>query len=604
MIPATTDDERKEAFRLYNEGQHQESLALCNRLLETARDPAVEILAATNLFSLGKLEDAEVYFRDLARRMPESSHIHSYLAKVLERGGNESAIAEYAAAVRLDPDNQDALRSYAASLIARKDERGALPVLKRLYLIGKRPDDLRRLTAALTRTGCAEEACALYQSPGTGKPKSREYAEALSAAGRYREAADEARVLYDETHNALDLRLYLAARARADAASAPGTYASFLRETPDPCIFLDYVHLLQERGEYLRALATVKKLIALDNLPQYRLIACELSAALGDHANALTGYENLIRDELDAPCPSEDFRHILRSYRRYITAQLPQEEAIQRFLACVPGDTNVVCLEETAEMYRERGKAGEARSWYYRAYRADYVNGGLSYAEFLASEGDDRECEKVLLYILANVRKLSDLSRVAAAVTKNHETLLRLRRLTGELIRRLEERRDMLGSDERECLAIAYRSAATAALSREDYAACMENCLCGIDVLPPYSRECMARDFLTLINRTKEQMPTDCPVIKASGPQKPAAARRSVQALIEVMALSLPEQEILAFLATHKRASETDLRRLLGTRRVAGIVNLLIRKAKAQGIMLLEKKGMSAEGEVYEYCGT
>ena len=111
MIPATTDDEKKEAFRLYNEGQHQESLALCNRLLETARDPAVEILAATNLFSLGKLEDAEVYFRDLARRMPESSHIHSYLAKVLERGGNESAIAEYAAAVRLDPDNQDALRS-------------------------------------------------------------------------------------------------------------------------------------------------------------------------------------------------------------------------------------------------------------------------------------------------------------------------------------------------------------------------------------------------------------------------------------------------------------------------------------------------------------
>ena len=86
MIPATADDEKKEAFRLYNEGQHRESLVLCNRLLETARDPAVEILAATNLFSLGKLEDAEVYFRDLARRMPESSHIHSYLAKVLERG--------------------------------------------------------------------------------------------------------------------------------------------------------------------------------------------------------------------------------------------------------------------------------------------------------------------------------------------------------------------------------------------------------------------------------------------------------------------------------------------------------------------------------------
>jgi hypothetical protein len=70
------------------------------------------------------------------------------------------------------------------------------------------------------------------------------------------------------------------------------------------------------------------------------------------------------------------------------------------------------------------------------------------------------------------------------------------------------------------------------------------------------------------------------------------------------MALSPDEQKILTFLATHRRASETDLRRLLGTRRVTGIVNLLIRKGATQGIMLIEKKGMSAEGEVYEYCGT
>jgi tetratricopeptide (TPR) repeat protein len=604
MIPETADDQNKDAFRLYNEGLYQESLALCNRLLETTRDPALEVLAATNLFALGKTEDAEVYFRDLARKMPESSHVHSYLAKVLEQRGDDGAIAEYAAAVRLDPDNQDALRSYATSLIARNDDRGALPVLKRLYALGKRPDDCRHLAAALTRTGRAEEACALYQSPGAVLTKSREYAEALCAAGRYLEAAGEARALWDEGNDPTIHRLYLAALARADATDAYTAYASFLKENPNPLIYLDYTLLLQERGEYLRALATVKKLIAVDDRPEYRLIACELSAALGDHANAIPAYENLIQEALDKPCPTGTLRRILRSYRRYINAQFPHEEALARFLALVPGDTNVVSLIETAEMYRKLGNTSETRSWYYRAYRADYLNGGLPYAEFLAGQGDDRECEKVLLYILANVRKLTDLSRVAVTVTKKDGSLDRMRRLTKEMIRRLEERREMLGSAERECLAAAYLSAAADALSREDYATCMRNCLCGIDVLPAYSRDCHPDDFLSLIHRTKVQMLTDCPVVNTPRTEKTAASLRPVQAICESMALSPDEHKILTFLATHRRASETDLRRLLGTRRVTGIVNLLIRKGATQGIMLIEKKGMSAEGEVYEYCGT
>ena len=603
MTPAPAEEEKKEALALYNAGKYAESLALCNRLLVTTRDPALEILAATNLFSLGKLEDAEVHFRDLARRMPDSSHIHSYLAKVLEQEGDDNAIAEYAAAVRLDPANQDALRSYAAGLVARNDERGALPALKHLWTSGKRPDDLRHLTAALTRSGRADEACALYTSGRAGMITSREYAEALYAAGRYREAADEACGLYNETRDPSILRVYLAAHAHADAAAAPAAYASSLKEVPDPGIYLDYALLLRERGEYLRALATVKKLIALDSRPQYRLIACELSAALGDHANALKEYETLARDVLDAPAVPEALRQILRSYLIYISQQFPPEEARKRFLSLVPGETNVVCLEETARMYRELGETNEAQSWYYRAYRADYLNGGLSYAEFLATGGDDRECEKVLLHILANVRKPADLSKVAAAVTEHDAALQRMRRLTRQLIRRLEERRQTLSSNDRECLAAAYRREAADALSRDDYAACMYNCLCGIDVLPAYSLTCHAEDFLTLINRTKELMLTFTPVITSPPAEKTAGSGQTIQEMMDRMALSDPEQKIVTFLAMHKRASETDLRRLLDTRRVAGIINILIRKVKAQGIMLIEKKGMSTEGEVYEYCG-
>jgi len=159
------DDRTKDAFRLYNEGKHQESLDCCNRLMETAREPALEVLAATNLFCLQKYEDAEVYFRDLARKMPGSSHVHSYLAKVLEERGDEGAYAEYAEAVRLDPDNPDALRSYAAILLARNDDRGALPVLQRLCVRGNRPDDRDRLPEPSSALGYAADACSLYEAP-------------------------------------------------------------------------------------------------------------------------------------------------------------------------------------------------------------------------------------------------------------------------------------------------------------------------------------------------------------------------------------------------------------------------------------------------------
>jgi hypothetical protein len=47
-----------------------------------------------------------------------------------------------------------------------------------------------------------------------------------------------------------------------------------------------------------------------------------------------------------------------------------------------------------------------------------------------------------------------------------------------------------------------------------------------------------------------------------------------------------------------------DLRKLLGTRRVTGVVNQLIRKASTQGLDLISKKGVGEDGEVYEYTGT
>jgi hypothetical protein len=47
-----------------------------------------------------------------------------------------------------------------------------------------------------------------------------------------------------------------------------------------------------------------------------------------------------------------------------------------------------------------------------------------------------------------------------------------------------------------------------------------------------------------------------------------------------------------------------ELRKVLKTRRVVGIVNRLIQKGGAQGLLLIAKKGVGENGEAYEYTGT
>ena len=101
---------------------------------------------------------------------------------------------------------------------------------------------------------------------------------------------------------------------------------------------------------------------------------------------------------------------------RYLMTVLPAGSATGRFLSLVSSDINVVSLLETARLYEEMNNETEARAWYYRAYRTDYLGGGLAYARFLSARGEDRECEKVMLYILSNVKKGEDLVFVASVI--------------------------------------------------------------------------------------------------------------------------------------------------------------------------------------------
>ena len=602
MTVHNPEEQKKEAFRLFEEGRYQESLQVCTGLPAAGRDAAIEILTATNLYYTGRTEDAEVCFRDLLRRMPDSSYVHSYLGKILEGRGDEAAVAEYAAAVHLDPTNQDALRSYAGYLLSRQDYRGALPVLRSLVQLAQKPDDIKQLMRALIEIGDAEEALALHAKYGGDAERIHEYIDALAATGNYRDAAESAFRISKDTGDPAILRRYLGCLSRYDMPAALAAYETHTGNGTDCGILFDYVMLLKAAGDNSRALSMADILLSCSREPVYRILQADLLAALGRHEGALAAYEMLVRDELGSKNDLETLGLVIGKYRRYLMKQLPAAEATGRFLSRVSGDINVASLLETARMYEDLNNETEARAWYYRAYRTDYLAGGMAYARFLSARGEDRECEKVMLYILSNIKKGGDLVHVASLVLDELGGMFRLKRLMEMLVRRLEEQRATLDSRGLELLAMAFFITASNALEETDYPGCKYSCLCGIDVMPAYTTAIRPEDFLRLIQTCKERSVADRPAMNAPrAHKKPAAPAPSV---IDQLGLDEQEQKLVAFLRSHRKATERELRTLLSTRRVAGIVNRLLQKAAQKGVHLIEKKGVGENGEIYEYTGT
>lgn len=602
MTAQAREDLKKEAFRLFEEGKYQESLQICTGLPSADRDAAVEVLVATNLYYTGKPDDAEVCFRDLLQKMPDSSYVHSYLGKILEERGDEGAIAEYATAVHLDPTNQDALRSYAEYLLIQRDYRGALPVLRRLVQIVKKPGDVQNLMRAFIEIGNAEEALALHAASGGESDKTHEYIDALAKTRNYQQAAESACRIYRETKDPTVLRKYLDYLSRYDVPASLAAYATHAHNGPDCDILFDYILLLKSAGDYNRALDEAEILLSRSQDPVYWMVRADLLAALGRHDKALASYEQLVRDELGSKNDLDTLSLVIGKYRRYLMTQLPAASATERFLSLVSRDVNVASLLETARLYEDLNNETEARAWYYRAYRTDYLAGGLAYARFLSAHGEDRECEKVMLYILSNVKKGGDLVHVASVILDELGGMFRLKRLMDQLVKRLEERRATLDSRGLELFAMAFFITASNALEEADYMGCKYHCLCGMDVMPAHTTLIQPEDFLRLIRACKEKSVADRPIMNT--PQvnrKPAAPAPSV---IDQLDLDEQEQKIVLFLRSHRKATEMELRTLLGTRRVVGIVNRLVQKAARKGIHLIEKKGVGENGEIYEYTGT
>ena len=603
MTPGVSKGQKEEAFRLFEDGRYQESLLLCTTLASQEKDPALDVLTATNLFYLGRIDDAEVSFRDLALKMPDSSYVHSYLGKVLEAKKDEGAVAEYATAVHLDPGNQDALRSYAGYLVTQKDYYASLPALRCLVGLSKKPGDIQTLMRTFIEIGEAEEALALHASCPGGTGTTNEYVDALVQTGNYELAAESAGRSYRQSKDPAVLRKYLDALTHYDVPAAIDAYTTSMRDGCDSGILYDYIQLLKNSGDYQRALEATGDLLTISKEPIYRLLECELLTALGQDTRALAAYEELVRDEVGRNDP-DSLALILSRYRTYLTTHHPGGTGLKRFLEIVSNDISVAGLVETARFHEETKDLSEARAWYYRAYRADFLTGGLAYAQFLATGKDDRECEKVMLYILSNIRKSTDLTRVAAVVVNERYEMFRLKRLMDLLVKRLEEQRATLTSEGLELLAVAFFITASHALEEKDYENCKYYCLCGMDVMPAHTGAIQLEDYLRLMRSCKVQAVADRPVMHAPRGRKAIAAAEPVQALTDTLGLSEQEQKIVGFLRSHRRATEMDLRTVLGTRRIAGIVNRLMQKTSAQGIDLISKKGIGQDGEVYEYTGT
>jgi len=600
-VPAG-EDQKKEAFRLFEEGRYQESLQICTGLPAADRDAAVEVLTATNLYYTHKPEDAEVCFRDLLQKMPDSSYVHSYLGKILEERGDEGAVAEYATAVHLDPTNQDALRSYAEYLLSRQDFRGALPVLRHLVQLAKKPGDVKHLMRAFIETGDAEEALDLHAVSGGDGDRTHEYIDALSKTRNYQHAAESALKIYRETDDPAMLRKYLGFLSEYDVPASLAAYTIHAHSGAECDILFDYVMLLKSTGDYAHALEETEILLSRSADPVYRMVRAGLFSALGRYDEALASYEQLVRDELGSKNDMETLGLIIGKYRGYLMKQLPAAAATERFLSLVSRDVNVASLLETARLYEDQNNETEARAWYYRAYRTDYLTGGMAYARFLSAHGEDRECEKVMLYILSNVKKGEDLVHISSVILDELGGMFRLKRLMDMLVKRLEERRTTLDSRGLELLAMAFFITASNALEETDYPGCKYYCLCGIDVMPAHTTVIQPMDFLRLIHTCKEKSVADRPIMNAPrSHRKPAAPAPSVS---DELGLDEQEQKIVAFLRSHRKATEMELRTLLATRRIVGIVNRLVQKAAKKGVHLIEKKGVGESGEIYEYTGT
>ena len=592
-------------MELFNAGKYKEVISFASG----TSDPGLLLLAARSYTETGQYDTAEYLLKDLIRVMPTSSYLHSYLGRVLEHLNPAGAAEEYATALILDSENKPALRSYAALLLEREDLRGAIPSLRALVKLENRPEDIRKLMNILTLVGEPEEAIALHLQNFGDDAFSHEYIDALYAEKEYQKAMRLSLRAWHEQKDTGYLRQSLEALSALDPSGASRAYRSALdsleeaKISDDTVLQIRFSFVLLEKllGNYAAAKFELSELLKIKSDPVYRLLAAELDGRLGNGEAANAIYRELIAEL----CTSEDADPLLQElvitrFTAFLSTVRSKEEVAGIISIILSPYPTWVCLSNIGKAYEDGGSITQARDWYYRGYRADYVRGGIAYACFLKRSGDDRECETTIRYIVTNAGKIQDIEYIADIVFNGEEGIYKNVKAKDLIIKKLSSVTGKLSSNGREMLSAGYLYSSIDALERQDYETCKWCCLAGIDVLPCYPAKIRVEDFIEVLSRLKGRALAERPVIVETPVEEEEPLSRSY----DLSFLDERETAVFSFLKEHREATEMDLRAVLDTRRVAGIVNSLLAKLAEHGMSQIEKRGVGERGEVYGYVGT
>ena len=597
------------ALELFNAGKYDEVISFSSG----TADPALMLLSARSYAACGKYDIAESLLRSLVRIMPGSSYVHSYLGDVLLACGKEEAESAYARAISLDAENIPAVRQYADLVISRGDLRGAIPALRTLVRHSGAEEDVRKLMRTLTNVGEAEEAAAIHRRNFGEDTCSVEYIEALMAVGEYQKALNLALRGWTETKDTAYLRLDLEALSAIDKDAAEKAYRSALDSFEEADIADDnvsairfsFVLLEKYRENYDAAEFELSQLLGPDADAVYHLLSAEIAAKKEDGERASAIYRSLIESLMAKDADWETAELVIDRYAAFLSAVRSKEEVAGVISVVLSIYPQAVCLAKIGEAYENAGASLQAKDWFYRAYRADYLRGGLAYAGYLKRSGACREADTVIRYIVTNAASVSDLEYAADVILNGDSALYQLEKSRGLVQKSLAGVSERLTSKGREMLAAVYLYSAVDALECGNYEDCKWFCLSGIDVLPCYPETISIQDFSDILARVKGRAISERPILMEKAAEASGETEEIPQSGEEEILPNLDEREkkLLAFLREHREATEMDLRSVLDTRRVAGIVNGLLAKTAEFGVTLIEKRGVGERGEVYGYVG-
>lgn len=582
---------QKRAFEYFEKGRYPECLAVIQDIAPGQREIQLRILEAVCLSETGAREEAEICLRDLRLAVPDSAEVCIFLGRILQEKGEDEARAAFSEAVRLDPENPEGLRWYADFLTGEGDYAASIPVLVRLHTLTSDPEDLCRLMHVYRKDERPLDAIRAYENDNTPGACRSQYLQALCETARYREICDQVPV-GDDTPPA-ELILLVRALGAVSPGSIDKVVLPRIQKEPDPGIISEYIRFLIQSGSFREAAGVWSTYLSKEEKPEYQILICPALTGLHELKKAVGIYHAVLFP--DPPDVSnEELTAWLAAYRDLLCED-SGNRSHQVFRETAGEVLHPVYLAMAGSSAEEEGLPDLARSYFLKAFRADIVHGGYLYSRFLKRSGDDHEWEKIVTYILKNAVKVRDIERICKYIfTEAPGDISLLRLVHSRLYRYLP----LLSSRGRTIYCRAAGIIASEELNAGRYEEGMRFCIEGLAEVPPQEEKVAESLFSILMACKTPGLPMSYP-----GSGKIGTTRQEPKNPLPLSCLTPAEEAAVLHLMRHRVSTELELREITGTKRVAGLMNRLIRKISTEGWQVVVKEGFSESGEVYRYVG-